>query len=85
MGDQFGLISGEPCGKESVLNKTRDKLCSLQSLPGAKLLEISPETASVTFEDVIFEYVKGRKILQGLSFTVPAGKKVAIVGGSGSG
>ena len=33
----------------------------------------------------MFGYVKGKDILQGISFTVPAGKKVAIVGGSGSG
>ena len=49
------------------------------------MLELSPETATVTFEDVVFQYVEGRKILQKMSFTVPAGKKVAIVGGSGSG
>ena len=57
----------------------------LKTLPGAKMLQLSPESATVTFEDVVFQYVEGRKILQGLSFTVPAGKKVAIVGGSGSG
>lgn len=32
-----------------------------------------------------FEYLEGQKILAGVSFEVPAGKKVAIVGGSGSG
>ena len=32
-----------------------------------------------------FEYVQGKKILDQLSFTVPAGKRVAVVGGSGSG
>ena len=57
----------------------------LKTLPGAKMLQLSPESATVTFEDVVFQYVEGRKILQELSFTVPAGKKVAIVGGSGSG
>lgn len=32
-----------------------------------------------------FEYLEGQKVLAGVSFEVPAGKKVAIVGGSGSG
>lgn len=32
-----------------------------------------------------FEYLEGQKVLSGVSFEVPAGKKVAIVGGSGSG
>lgn len=46
---------------------------------------ITGHDAAVTFDDVHFEYVPGQKILNGLSFTVPSGKKVAIVGGSGSG
>ena len=37
------------------------------------------------FEDVHFSYVEGQKILDGLTFDVPSGKKIAIVGGSGSG
>ncbi|XP_074061523.1 iron-sulfur clusters transporter ABCB7, mitochondrial [Macrotis lagotis] len=48
-------------------------------------LHITPETASVTFDNVHFEYIAGQKVLNGISFEVPAGKKVAIVGGSGSG
>lgn len=46
---------------------------------------LTPSTSTVTFEDVRFSYVDGYPILNGLSFHVPAGKKVAIVGGSGSG
>jgi len=57
----------------------------LQTKPNAKPLAIDSTNASVTFEDVNFEYVSGQKILNSLSFTVPAGQKVAIVGGSGSG
>uniref|UniRef100_A0A7N4V4K7 Iron-sulfur clusters transporter ABCB7, mitochondrial n=1 Tax=Sarcophilus harrisii TaxID=9305 RepID=A0A7N4V4K7_SARHA len=48
-------------------------------------LQISPQTASVAFDNVHFEYIAGQKVLNGVSFEVPAGKKVAIVGGSGSG
>ena len=51
----------------------------------APALAVTPQDASVTFENVVFQYVEGKKILNGLSFTVPAGKKIAIVGGSGSG
>ena len=56
-----------------------------QNSVGTPLLDITPETSTVTFEDIVFSYVEGKKILDGLSFTVPAGKKVAIIGGSGSG
>ncbi|KAG7545827.1 ABC transporter type 1 transmembrane domain [Arabidopsis suecica] len=40
---------------------------------------------SISFEDVHFSYLPERKILDGISFEVPAGKSVAIVGSSGSG
>ncbi|RBP49855.1 ABCB family ABC transporter ATP-binding protein/permease [Arenicella xantha] len=39
----------------------------------------------ISFHDVGFYYHADRQILQGVSFTVPAKQKVAIVGGSGSG
>ncbi|KAM9412613.1 iron-sulfur clusters transporter ABCB7, mitochondrial-like isoform 2-T2 [Salvelinus alpinus] len=48
-------------------------------------LSITPQDATIRFEDVYFEYLEGQKVLEGVSFQVPAGKKVAIVGGSGSG
>uniref|UniRef100_A0A8C5HR19 Iron-sulfur clusters transporter ABCB7, mitochondrial n=1 Tax=Gouania willdenowi TaxID=441366 RepID=A0A8C5HR19_GOUWI len=48
-------------------------------------LTIAPHEATIRFEDVYFEYLEGQKVLNGVSFEVPAGKKVAVVGGSGSG
>ncbi|XP_030595645.1 iron-sulfur clusters transporter ABCB7, mitochondrial isoform X2 [Archocentrus centrarchus] len=51
----------------------------------APLLTITPQEATIRFEDVYFEYLEGQKVLNGVSFEVPAGKKVAVVGGSGSG
>ncbi|MEE3024931.1 MAG: ATP-binding cassette domain-containing protein, partial [Pseudomonadota bacterium] len=46
--------------------------------------DIAIDGGSVSFEDVHFSY-KDRPILRGISFTVPKGKRVAIVGPSGSG
>ncbi|EOY34729.1 hypothetical protein QUC31_018283 [Theobroma cacao] len=40
---------------------------------------------SILFDNVHFSYLAERKILDGISFIVPAGKSVAIVGTSGSG
>uniref|UniRef100_A0ABI7VSE6 Iron-sulfur clusters transporter ABCB7, mitochondrial n=1 Tax=Felis catus TaxID=9685 RepID=A0ABI7VSE6_FELCA len=51
----------------------------------ASPIQITPQTSTVVFDNVHFEYVEGQKVLDGVSFEVPAGKKVAIVGGSGSG
>ncbi|KAL8225075.1 hypothetical protein R6Q57_017632 [Mikania cordata] len=39
----------------------------------------------IEFENVHFSYLRERKILDGVSFAVPSGKSVAIVGTSGSG
>jgi ABC-type multidrug transport system fused ATPase/permease subunit len=51
------------------------------------LLSHYQQGGSITFKDVHFSYPSNpdRKILNGLSLHVPAGKKVAIVGSSGSG
>ena len=51
--------------------------------PGAQPLRVDGGT--VRFENVVFRYDPERTILDGLSFTVPAGKMVAIVGPSGAG
>ncbi|XP_053205203.1 iron-sulfur clusters transporter ABCB7, mitochondrial-like [Panonychus citri] len=58
---------------------------AIQSKPGAPFIKVTPENASVVFDNVYFEYVPNQPILNGLSFEVPAGKKVAFIGGSGSG
>ena len=52
--------------------------------PGAQPLSLSgaPE---VRFDNVHFAYEADRPILHGISFTIPAGKTVAVVGPSGSG
>ena len=51
--------------------------------PDARTLEIAG--GEVSFEDVHFSYDDRRAILKGVSFHVPAGKTVAVVGPSGSG
>jgi len=51
--------------------------------PDAPLLQVSH--AAVRFEHVDFAYEKNRPILHDVSFEIPAGKTVAVVGPSGSG
>jgi ATP-binding cassette subfamily B protein len=51
--------------------------------PGARPLAV--KRGEVVFRDVVFGYGPDRTILEGISFVVPAGKRVAIVGPSGAG
>jgi ATP-binding cassette subfamily B protein len=51
--------------------------------PGAKPLRV--DKGEIKFENVSFAYDPERPILKNVSFTVPAGKMVAIVGPSGAG
>jgi ATP-binding cassette subfamily B protein len=51
--------------------------------PGAKDLVVTG--GEIRFKNVIFAYEPARVVLKGLSFTVPAGKTVAVVGPSGAG
>jgi ATP-binding cassette subfamily B protein len=55
--------------------------------PGAQALRLpqGAASASVRFEQVGFAYDPARTILHNISFEIPAGKTVAVVGPSGSG
>jgi ATP-binding cassette subfamily B protein len=53
--------------------------------PGAPDLVVPPGGAAVAFEDVTFGYQPARTVLHGVSFEIPAGRTVAVVGPSGSG
>ena len=50
----------------------------IKDAPGVKPLRVTKGT--IQFENVGFAYDAGRQILKGVSFTVPAGRTVAIVG-----
>ena len=51
--------------------------------PGAQALVVTG--GEIKFDNVIFAYDPERIVLKGVSFTVPAGKTVAVVGPSGAG
>ena len=74
--------------KQSLLDM--DRMFGLLSMhreiedrPGAP--EVPPGPATVAFHDVDFFYEKARQILHGVSFSIAAGQRVAVVGHSGSG
>ncbi|KAL1998236.1 hypothetical protein VTN02DRAFT_6566 [Thermoascus thermophilus] len=57
---------------------------SIKERPNAKALEL-PRGGEIRFENVTFGYHPDRPILKNATFTIPAGKKFAIVGPSGCG
>jgi ABC-type transport system involved in Fe-S cluster assembly fused permease/ATPase subunit len=56
----------------------------IADVPGARTLDVAASSA-VKFDDVSFAYDPERPILHHISFEIPAGKTVAVVGPSGSG
>lgn len=64
----------------TLMEKERE----IDDAPGARPLQLDGPPA-VRFADVRFGYEPAREILHGISFEIPAGKTVAVVGPSGSG
>ena len=60
-----------------------DEPAEIVDAPGSRPLGVAG--GEVVFEDVSFNYDSRRPVLKGISFTVPAGKTVAIVGPTGAG
>lgn len=81
----------------SVYRELRQSLLDMETLFGLQKVNVSIKEAAnakplelrkggeIRFENVTFGYTPERPILQNISFTIPAGQKVAIVGPSGCG
>lgn len=81
----------------SVYRELRQSLLDMETLfslqkvnvavkePAVQKQLLLPKGGEIRFENVTFSYHPDRPILKNLSFTIPAGKKVAIVGPSGCG
>lgn len=69
-------------GLERVLQMT-DAPRNVEDAPYAKNIKI--EKGKLELENVTFGYVKDRPVLKNVTFTVQPGKKIAILGATGSG
>jgi ABC-type transport system involved in Fe-S cluster assembly fused permease/ATPase subunit len=72
-----GLVDMEAMFR--LLNQPQE----VKDRPGAKPLVVTG--GEIKFDNVVFAYDPERIVLKGISFTVPAGKTVAVVGPSGAG
>jgi ATP-binding cassette subfamily B protein len=70
--------------KMSSVNRAH-RLLDTPADPGEELPEFRPGPGEIEFREVRFGYVPERTILDGVSFRVPAGQHVAIIGPSGAG
>ena len=73
----------------SMFNLLEER-AEVKDKPGAPPLVVPPGGLDLEFRDVVFGYEGGKDagrsdVLDGLSFKVPAGKSLALVGASGSG
>jgi ATP-binding cassette subfamily B protein len=48
-------------------------------------VELPPGGGHLRFEDVTFEYLEGRPVLDGVNLDVPAGRTIALIGHTGAG
>ena len=82
--EKFDILQSAMAGSERIF-----ALMDEQSIiPEGKPLAMRSPTSSntkIAFEDVHFSYLPGEPVLSGLSFSIPAGETVAIVGSTGAG
>ncbi|XP_054264746.1 iron-sulfur clusters transporter ABCB7, mitochondrial isoform X2 [Macrosteles quadrilineatus] len=82
----------------SVYREVRQALIDMQTMftlmtqepkiknkENASQMVITRDNSTIEFRNVSFGYVPEKPIFDNLNLTIPAGKKIAIVGGSGSG
>jgi ATP-binding cassette, subfamily B, bacterial len=78
----YGLVQSAKVG----VRRAFDILESEQSLPeGHRILSPQGAQGEIAFEEVSFGYDASRPALKDISFHVPPGKKIAIVGTTGAG
>ncbi len=82
LGFVYREIKGSMANIEKMLQLLQVK-ATVCDVPEAPSLNV--QTVDIEFRDVAFSYRKDRKILRGVSFSIGAGQKVAVVGESGAG
>lgn len=78
----FSLIQRGIAASERIFDLINTK-SEIQDKPDAKILPAFNE--KITFENVSFAYRNEEWVLKNISFTIPKGKMIALVGASGSG
>ena len=72
---------------QAVLEIEDEELKEIENYPDAAALSVTGDTPAqfIEFRHVGFHYTPGIEVLHDISFSIPRGRTVALVGGSGSG
>lgn len=84
LSQRIGRLRVQAAGAERLLRNTAGKW-EEDTQVESKSAFISLDKPAITFQNVDFSYNEDSKILSGLSFSIPSGSRVAIVGASGCG
>jgi len=82
----FGYILRQVRNGLNDMNEVMDLITSKPEIQDAHdAIDLKKDKPTITFDNVVFGYDKQRQILNGVSFAIPHGKTVAIVGPTGAG
>ncbi|WP_432630354.1 ABC transporter ATP-binding protein [Brotaphodocola sp.] len=81
----YGQLQTAVAGAERVFRVLDEKNEEMDGEPFVRAVHAEQGQASVEFRDVSFSYEPGKLVIHDFSLTVPEGKKIALVGATGSG
>lgn len=81
----YGQLQTAVAGAERVFRVLDEKNEDMDGESFVRAVHAGQEQASVEFRDVSFSYESGKPVIKDFSLAVPAGKKIALVGATGSG
>jgi len=84
MGERYNVIQSAFASAERIF-QVLDTKPEIDAPSEPRSLHSHPGMETVQFEGVSFAYVPGREVIEDVSFEIPPGKTVAIVGATGSG
>ena len=82
LGSLINIYGHALAGAERVF-KVIDEEPEIKDKQGA--FELPPVTGEVVFDNVSFEYLKGKPVLKNINITIKPGETIAILGATGSG
>jgi len=84
LGERYNILQSAFASSERIF-QVLDTEPAIVSPPPERARRPAPRAGHVRFENVSFEYLPGTPVLQDVSFEIPPGATVAVVGATGAG